>query len=75
LASQAPTKKSPWRTIREVEYVQRATATLPEELYDIIWRDVDASTGGLNYAKVIMKLEHILRGDFFNEYIKRGKSF
>ncbi|KAJ9497919.1 hypothetical protein H2202_006522 [Exophiala xenobiotica] len=71
-ASQAPTKKSPWRTIREVEYVQRATATLPEELYDIIWRDVDASTGGFNYAKVIMKLEDILQGDFFNEYIKRG---
>ncbi|KAK5260564.1 hypothetical protein LTR40_003932 [Exophiala xenobiotica] len=71
-ASQAPTKKSPWRTIREVEYVQRATATLPEELYDIIWRDVDASMGGLDYARVIMKLEDILQGDFFNEYIKRG---
>jgi ribonuclease P/MRP protein subunit RPP40 len=58
-----------------VEYVQRATATLPEELYDIIWLDVDASMGGLDYAKVIMKLEDILQGDFFNEYIKRGKSF
>ncbi len=74
-ASQAPTKKSPWRTIREVDYVKRATATLPEELYHIIWRDVEASMSRLNYAKVIMKLEDMLQGDFFNEYIKRGKAF
>ena len=28
----------------------------------------------LDYAKVIMKLEDMLQGDFFNEYIKRGNA-
>ncbi|KIW91244.1 uncharacterized protein Z519_08140 [Cladophialophora bantiana CBS 173.52] len=71
-ASQAPTKKSPWRTIRGVEYNQYVTAILPDELYHLIWEKVEANITHIEYAKVIMKLEDVLKGDFFTEYIKRG---
>ncbi|KAK6381650.1 hypothetical protein LTS17_004709 [Exophiala oligosperma] len=70
--SEAPAKRAPWRTVRNVEFVQTVTATLPEELYDVIWREVDDSIANAEYAKVIMKLEDVLQGDFFNEYIKIG---
>ncbi|KIW13387.1 hypothetical protein PV08_08575 [Exophiala spinifera] len=70
--SEAPTKKAPWRTVRNVGFVQTVTATLPEELYDIIWREIEASLAIHKYSKVIMKLEDVLQGDFFNGYIKRG---
>lgn len=72
-SNQAPTKKSPWGTIRDAELAHTATAILPEELYDILWRDIEALTSSLEYAKVIMKLEDVLQGAFFNQYIKQGK--
>ncbi|KIX04683.1 uncharacterized protein Z518_05553 [Rhinocladiella mackenziei CBS 650.93] len=71
-ASQAPTKNSPWRTIRNVGFVQSATTILPDELYQIIWANVDAAMTKTRYAKVIMRLDELLQGDFFTEYIKRG---
>ena len=71
--SEAPTKKAPWRTVRNVGFVKTVTATLPEELYDFIWREIETSIASAKYSKVIMKLEDVLQGNFFNEYIKRGK--
>ncbi|KAI1616413.1 ribonuclease P [Exophiala viscosa] len=70
--TQAPTRKSPWGTIRDVGFVQTADMALPEELYDILWRHIEASTPPVAYAKVIMKLEDVLQGGFFNQYIKQG---
>lgn len=72
-ASQAPTKKSPWRIIRDVEYNHSATAILPEELCRLIWQDVECAMMKVRYAKVIMKLEELLHGEFFTEYIKKGE--
>ncbi|KAL6251265.1 hypothetical protein RBB50_001473 [Rhinocladiella similis] len=69
--SEAPTKKAPWRTVRNVGFVKTVTATLPEELYDFIWREIETSIASAKYSKVIMKLEDVLQGNFFNEYIKR----
>ncbi|KIW82441.1 hypothetical protein Z517_05468 [Fonsecaea pedrosoi CBS 271.37] len=71
-ATQAPTKKSPWRTIRGLEYNQYATVILPDELYSLLWKKLDASMEPVKYAKVIMKLADVLSGDFFTEYVKRG---
>lgn len=47
---------------------------LPDELYSLIWQTVENELPRMRYAKVIMKLEEILQGEFFNEYIKRGMS-
>ncbi|OAL21029.1 hypothetical protein AYO22_08313 [Fonsecaea multimorphosa] len=71
-ASQAPTKKSPWRTIRGLDYNQYAAVILPDELYHLVWKKVDASIVPVKYAKVIMRLGDVLDGEFFTTYIKRG---
>ncbi|EXJ58968.1 hypothetical protein A1O7_06399 [Cladophialophora yegresii CBS 114405] len=73
-SSQAPTKRPPWHTIREVSYGRSATIMLPDDLHRIIWDSVMADTSRPKYAKVIMKLEDVLKGDFFNEYIKKGRT-
>lgn len=73
-AGQAPTKKSPWRTIRDVAFSHSATLILPDELYQIIWNSIEASVPKLRYAKVMMKLEEVLQREFFTEYIKKGES-
>ncbi|EXJ77447.1 hypothetical protein A1O3_09673 [Capronia epimyces CBS 606.96] len=71
-ASQAPTRKSPWRTVRDVGFIRSATVALPDELCHIIWQSVEAAVRKVRYVKVIMKLEDVLDGEFFTEYIKRG---
>lgn len=45
---------------------------LPEELYDIIWDKIEDERKNARYAKVIMKLQDLLEGAFFTEYIKKG---
>ena len=70
--SQAPTRRAPWRSIREVSSSDSVTVVLPDELYTIIWDSVEADVSIPKYAKVIMKLEDVLKGDFFTEYIKKG---
>lgn len=45
---------------------------LPEELYGLIWQDVNSKISLLKYARVIMSLSEIIDGDFFNKYIKTG---
>jgi ribonucleases P/MRP protein subunit RPP40 len=71
--AQPPTKKSPWRQIQNVPFVQTATMIMPNEMYKLIWDKIEAETKKLRYAKVIMKLQDVLEGAFFTEYIKRGK--
>ncbi|OQV04322.1 hypothetical protein CLAIMM_09225 isoform 4 [Cladophialophora immunda] len=71
-ASQAPTKKPPWRTIRQHEYDKYVAVILPDGLYHLIWEKVNASIGPVKYAKVIMKLEDVLNGEFFTVYVKTG---
>lgn len=71
--SQPPTKKQPWRAINEVGFIRCVEMILPEELYDLIWTKVEEEMKSIKYAKVIMKLEDVLEGDFFTEYIKKGK--
>lgn len=73
--SQPPTKKSPWRQINQVPFVQQATLILPEELYELIWNKIQENLKASRYAKVIVKLVDILNGPFFNDYIKKGKIY
>jgi ribonucleases P/MRP protein subunit RPP40 len=71
--SQPPTKKLPWRAINEVGFVRGVEMVLPEELYELIWGKVEEQLKPARYARVIMKLEDVLDGAFFTEYIKKGK--
>ncbi|OCT52000.1 ribonuclease P [Cladophialophora carrionii] len=70
--SQAPTKRPPWHTIREVSYGSSATIMLPDDLHHLVWDSVTAEISRPKYAKVIMRLEEVLKGEFFTEYIKKG---
>lgn len=45
---------------------------LPEELYELIKKDVLSSLPAPSYSRVILPLRALLEGDFFNEYIKKG---
>lgn len=47
---------------------------LPQELYDVVWKDVEAKISNIQYARLIMSLSEILEKDFFNQYIKIGIS-
>ena len=69
---QPPTKKSPWRTINSAPMLRSVNIILPEELYDIIWDKIEDERKKARYAKVIMKLQDLLEGAFFTEYIKKG---
>ena len=71
--SQPPTKKLPWRAINEARFIKSVEIVLPEELYQLIWRKVEEELKVVKYAKVIMKLQDVLDGVFFTEYIKTGE--
>ena len=70
---QPPTKKSPWRTVNDVPFLQSVNVVLPEELYNVIWNKIGEESKKARYAKVIMKLQDMLDGAFFTEYIKKGE--
>ena len=69
---QPPTKKQPWRAINDAPFMSGVSMVMPAELYATVWDKVETSLKEFQYAKVILKLEHLLQGDFFTEYIKRG---
>jgi ribonucleases P/MRP protein subunit RPP40 len=71
--SQPPTRKLPWRAINKVRFVKSVELVLPEELYELIWMKVEEELKPVKYAKVIMKLHEVLEGEFFTEYVKKGK--
>ncbi|KEF51155.1 uncharacterized protein A1O9_12769 [Exophiala aquamarina CBS 119918] len=74
-STQAPTKRLPWRIMRNSDCIYSATLLLPDELYGLIWQAVESDVPKIRYAKVVMKLEELLDGEFLNEYIKRGMHF
>jgi ribonucleases P/MRP protein subunit RPP40 len=73
--TQPPTKKSPWRQIKEMPFIHSVTLLMPDELYELVWDKLDVESKKVKYAKVIMKLQEVLEGDFFTEYIKKGQSY
>lgn len=46
---------------------------LPEELYESVKEDFLTDRLSLMYSRVIMPLQGLLEGSFFNEYIKKGR--
>jgi len=46
---------------------------LPEEIYQIIKIEFIAQRSNPKYSRVILPLGALLEGEFFNQYIKRGK--
>jgi ribonuclease P/MRP protein subunit RPP40 len=52
-------------------YLQ-VTIILPEELLDTVTTDIVEKLAPVAYSRVIMSLEAIVEGEFFNEYIKKG---
>lgn len=70
--SQPPTKKQPWRAINEIDFIRSVEVVLPNALYEIIWTKVEEDLKPVKYARVIMKLQDLLDGAFFTEYIKKG---
>jgi ribonuclease P/MRP protein subunit RPP40 len=71
---QPPTKKTPWRTINEVPFIKSVNLVLPQELCNVIWSKIEDESKKAGYAKVIMKLQDVLDGAFFTEYIKKGET-
>jgi ribonucleases P/MRP protein subunit RPP40 len=45
---------------------------LPEEIYEIMKKEVLDELPKPAYSKVILPLKALLEGEFFNEYIKKG---
>ena len=48
---------------------------LPQELYDVAWKSLEAKLETFQYARVIMPLSALLEGDFFNQYVKAGEEY
>ena len=72
--SQPPTMKSPWRQINELSFVHSVTMLMPDELYNLVWNKINNERKTLKYSKVLMKLQEVLEGDFFTEYVRKGLS-
>lgn len=47
---------------------------LPEEIYEIVKRDLLNVRMNPVYSRVILPLKAIVDGEFFTEYIKRGRN-
>lgn len=45
---------------------------LPQELYDVVWEQIESKISTVQYSRVIMPLSALLEGQFFNLYIKSG---
>jgi ribonuclease P/MRP protein subunit RPP40 len=71
---QLHTKKSPWRTVNSAPFLKSVNMILPGELYDLIRDRIEDATMKASYAKVILKLQDVLSGTFFTEYVKKGTS-
>ena len=52
--------------------VWKVDLILPQELYDVIWDQVESKISEVHYSRVIMPLSALLEGQFFNSYIKSG---
>lgn len=54
-------------------YSLQAELILPKELYEIIQYNLSKNVPNPSFSRVILPLSAILEGEFFNEYIKKGK--
>ncbi|KAF2189543.1 hypothetical protein K469DRAFT_561972 [Zopfia rhizophila CBS 207.26] len=66
------TKKKPFSTFNSQRFSHTVDLILPEEIYEIVRNELEADRLKLRYARVYLKLEELLKGDFFTEYIKKG---
>lgn len=57
---------------RTADFLFQVELILPEEVYDLVWKDVEQKISSDEYFRVILRLSDILDGDFFNSYIKKG---
>ena len=55
-----------------LKYSDQVEILLPEELYGLIWKEVEARLANIRYSQVVMSLSDLLEADFFNIYIKTG---
>ncbi|KAF6220904.1 hypothetical protein HO133_002584 [Letharia lupina] len=69
---QPPSTKKPFSTILGQPFTHTVQLILPQELYDVVWKEVEAKISNIQYSRVIMPLSGLLEGDFFNRYIKIG---
>lgn len=53
-------------------HTRKLDFTLPEEVFQLIWKELDSKFGSTQYARVILPLSALLEGDVFNKYIKSG---
>lgn len=52
--------------------LSKVDVVLPEDLYDLIWSEIESRINNIQYSRVIMPLSALLEGDFFNSHIKSG---
>ncbi|KAF2484347.1 ribonuclease P 40kDa subunit-domain-containing protein [Neohortaea acidophila] len=71
--AQIPRKKKPFSTILAHTFTHTLDIALPNPSAETLQKVLsNAKDGTLHFAKVYLKLEDILTGDFFNAYIKTG---
>jgi ribonuclease P/MRP protein subunit RPP40 len=70
---QPPVKQKPFAAILSNNFVQKVELILPEELLEIITKNVLSENTRPAYNRVIIPLKALLEERFFNEYIKKGR--
>lgn len=63
------------RSWDETDKLLEVDLVLPEELYNLIWEDVQSRLANVRYFRVIMTLSDLIENDFFTVYIKTGTTF
>ncbi|KAF5696283.1 ribonuclease P MRP subunit POP1 [Fusarium globosum] len=72
---QTPRKGKPWTAVMSMDFIHKVDLILPSEAYDAACQQLSNARHAPRYSKVVMSLGDILQGDFFTEYIKKGKQF
>ncbi|KAF5574808.1 ribonuclease P MRP subunit POP1 [Fusarium pseudoanthophilum] len=72
---QAPRKGKPWTAVMSLDFIHKVDLILPSEAYDAACQQLSNTQNAPRYARVVMSLGDILQGDFFTEYIKKGKNY
>ncbi len=70
--SQPPTKRKPFSSILAQKWSHTVDLILPAELLDAMESKLEGDKGCVRFAKVMMSLEQVVEGDFFNTYVKKG---
>ncbi|KAJ5476440.1 hypothetical protein N7475_002169 [Penicillium sp. IBT 31633x] len=69
---QIPTKRSPFSTIQNHEFVHSVEVVLPKEVFSQIKPSLETKLEKPRYTRVFMPPSALLEHDFFNTYIKSG---